>query len=193
MKLKYFLRGLGAGIIFGALIMLAAYMTSDAYKISDEEVIERAEALGMTMEDNSILTPSDEEDSEEEIASEDKVEPEVKEDIDTKDTTEDAESDTTEATTEATTEEATTEEVTTEEVTEEVIATDNKTITVRPGMSSYEVSIILRDAGIISDADDFDAYLNANGYSTKIEVGDFSCSSDMSYEELAKILTNTVE
>ena len=39
MKLKYFLRGVGVGIIFGSLIMLVAYLTSGAGKLSDEEKV----------------------------------------------------------------------------------------------------------------------------------------------------------
>ncbi len=181
MKLKYFLRGLGAGIVFSALIMLAAYMTTDAYKISDEEVIKRAEKLGMVMEDNSIIASTEDKGS-----SEDTKEEDTTEEITTEATTETR---TEETTAEAITTEATTEEVTETAVTTELV--DGVTITVRPGMSSYEVAVILKDAKIIKDADDFDSYLNDNGYSTKIEVGDFICNSNMSYEELAKILTKS--
>ena len=47
MKRKYFVRGLGVGILFGALIMFAAYMTSGKNRMSDEDVIKRAQELGM--------------------------------------------------------------------------------------------------------------------------------------------------
>ncbi|MBQ8413406.1 MAG: hypothetical protein IJX12_07375 [Lachnospiraceae bacterium] len=189
MKLKYFLRGLGAGIIFGALIMLAAYMTSGAYKMSDEEIIERAEALGMVKSESSILSSS--EDDKENLEDSKSSEEAVKDD--TKDTEELTSEDTEEPTTEEPTTEATTEATTTEATTEEAPSATNKTIKVVSGMSSYEVSVILKDAGIITDAGDFDSYLNSHGYSTRIEVGEFECNADMTYEELAKILTNTVE
>ena len=35
MKRKYFVRGLGVGILFGALIMFAAYMTSGKNRMFD--------------------------------------------------------------------------------------------------------------------------------------------------------------
>lgn len=182
MKLKYFLRGLGAGIIFGALIMLIAYMSSGAYKISDDEIIERAQSLGMVMDDKSVISSKDEN------ASKNDAEPVS--DLSDKSTTASTE-EVPQITTEASTEEST--EVSTEETTENILTTENKAVVVRPGMSSYEVAVILEDAGIISDANDFDAYLNSNGYSTKIEVGEFYCNEDMDYEELAKILTTPIE
>lgn len=182
MKLKYFLRGLGAGIIFGALIMLAAYMTSGSYKVSDEEIIKRAKELGMVQGDNSIIATTAEE--KEDKTSEDVKSTEPSEQS-TKETTENTTETTTEATTEATTE--TTTEATTEATTQSASG-DTVTISVRSGMGSYEVSVILKDAGIIEDASDFDAYLNANGYSTRIEVGEYICSPDMTYEQLAEML-----
>jgi FtsZ-interacting cell division protein ZipA len=118
MNWKHFLRGLGAGIIFTALIMLVAYMTSGSYRISDEEVITRAKKLGMVMEDKTIVADADsQEDTEEENSS------------DTAEVTEKTEASTTEmATSEAsTTEKATTEKVTTEATTEK--ATTEKATT----------------------------------------------------------------
>ncbi len=178
MKLKYFLRGLGAGIIFGALIMLIAYMSSGAYKISDDEIIERAQSLGMVMDDKSVISSKDENAS--------KNDAESVSDLSDKPTTVSTE-EVPQTTTEAST------EVSTEETTEDILTTENKAVVVRPGMSSYEVAVILEDAGIISDANDFDAYLNSNGYSTQIEVGEFYCNEGMEYEELAKILTTPIE
>ncbi len=197
MKLKYFLRGVGVGIIFGALIMLVAYLTSGASKLSDKEIIERAENLGMVMEEDLVI-------------------------IGTKDDTSTETSDNTEDTSEAT--EVTTEkvdnitestsdediiqgsDVSIEEVVDESINTtteatsaDDTTesanskyvtanISVTSGMTSYEVAMMLQDAGIIDDYLDFDNYLNENGYSTQIRINDYEFNSNMTYEELAEAL-----
>ncbi len=173
MKLKYFLRGLGAGIIFGAVIMLAAYMLSRGYKLSDEEIIAKAEKLGMVMAESAI-----EESATEEATTEDARTEET--------TTEEA------TTEEATTEETTTEEATTEEATNETdeVGTElvKATITVSSGMGSETVASLMQSAGIIESASDFDSYLNKNGYSTKIEIGTYEMTDKMSYEELAEIL-----
>lgn len=48
LNLKYYLRGLGIGVVVTALIM--GILAGKKESISDEEVIERAKALGMTQE-----------------------------------------------------------------------------------------------------------------------------------------------
>ena len=198
MKLKYFIRGLGIGIIFGAIVMLVAYNTSDKNDISDAEIIERAEKLGMVM---SGATETD--------AKAEEAVNVVTEDITeamTEATTE-AVTETTEVTTEAVTKttEATTEEVTettterdTEVTTEKKTdATTEKTnnsytestITVTRGMGSTEVAGLLQQAGIIEDAADFDSYLVKQGISNKIQINTYKFNSNMSYEDIATELT----
>ncbi len=48
MKIKYYLRGLGVGIVITTLILLIVFNTTGK-NISDEEVVARAKALGMVM------------------------------------------------------------------------------------------------------------------------------------------------
>ena len=48
MELKYYLRGLGLGIIVTAIIM--AVVSPGSQKMTDAEVIRRAKQLGMTEE-----------------------------------------------------------------------------------------------------------------------------------------------
>ncbi len=67
MKLKYYLRGLGIGII-GTAIVMGIALSGKKETLSDEEIIERAEVLGMVMEGE--LVP-DREDPEQENNSED--------------------------------------------------------------------------------------------------------------------------
>lgn len=188
MNWKHFLRGLGAGIIFSAFIIMVAYMTSGSYRISDEEIIERATKLGMVMEDRSIVSSEDNASSTEE----NNTSAATTEKQTTEATTEKSISDT-EATTaeQTTTEVVTTETVTTEKQTEEEPDTTYTTveITVSRGMSSEEIAKLVQDAGIIEDYLDFDKYLNANGYSNKLSVNTFELHSGMSYEEIAKELT----
>ena len=197
MKMKYFLRGLGIGIIFGAFIMLVAYMTSGKEELSDAEIMDRASKLGMVM-GNDIVDNLEDDDTKGEDKEDGKTsqsasnitEEDIKEDTEEKTEDVSTEEKTTEGTTEGTTEattEATTEDVTTEEEPEN---TDTyATITVSPGMSSSQVAKLLEDAGIIEDYLDFDQYLNANGYSTKIRVNTFKFKEGMTYKELAEELT----
>lgn len=187
MKLKYFLRGVGVGVIFGALIMLVAYLTSGANELSDKEIIERAENLGMVMEEDMVIT-GEKQDSEENVTTEAIAEATTElsseEIIDTPDVSleevvdEVIEDSTTEA--DSTTEETTTEEVDSEYVTAKISVTS--------GMTSSEVALLLQDAGIIDDYLDFDEYLNENNYSTQIRINDYEFNSGMTYEEIAQAL-----
>lgn len=182
MKLKYYLRGLGTGIIFSTIIMLAAYLTSGGYKLTDKEIESRAKDLGMVYED---ATGGDARSSDNTVTSEMKESPEATE----KATTEGKTEDSTESATELTTEHITTEG--NYDRTESDIVDNESTqavITVVGGMGSHDVALLLQDAGLIADADDFDSYLNQNGYSTRIEVGEFTINDDMTYQEMAELL-----
>ncbi len=187
MKLKYFLRGLGVGVVFGTLIMLVAYMTSGGYKLSDEEVIKKAEKLGMVMEESTI-PDIDDEDTEE---NDDKLteKPTTSEEIITENepVSEEVTDDITEEITEEITTEATTEEAVT---TEDVPSGDYTTATIEvvSGMSSYDIAQLLENAGIVDSASDFDTYLNANGYSTQLKINKYTFNSNMTYEEIAEAL-----
>lgn len=167
MKRKYFVRGLGVGILFGALIMFAAYMTSGKNRMSDEDVIKRAQELGMVKQSEYVLES----------------------DVTSQETT------TEEITTEATTEKATTEKTTTEKATTEASTTEKAdtstqtTVTISSGMSSEAIASALANAGLVDDASKFNSFLVANGYDMKLETGNFSLETGMSYEEIAKILT----
>lgn len=198
MKLKYFLRGLGTGVIFGAIIMLVAYMTSGGYKLSDEEIIERAEKLGMVAQEPIIKDDSEKKSTADTVTEAVTTEKKTAEEATTEEVT--TEEVTTEevSTEEVTTEEVTTEEATTEKATTEEATTesskkeDNKyveaEITVTSGMSSTEVARLIQEVGIIKDYLDFDNFLNANGYSTQIRVKTTKLNSNMTYEEIAQAL-----
>ena len=178
MKKKYFVRGLGIGIIFGALIMLAAYLTSGKGSLSDEEVMKRAQELGMVKKSEYVLDS--------EVTSEETTTEAVT--TEAPGTTEKAtEAATTEATT---TEKATTEKATTEAATtEQTDAKTKATITVSGGMSSETISSLLENAGLVDSASKFNSFLVQNGYDKKLETGSFDISGGMTYEEIARILT----
>lgn len=54
MKLKYYLRGLGIGMIAATLILMIAF-SNQKTELSDAEIIERAEALGMVMKEDILF------------------------------------------------------------------------------------------------------------------------------------------
>ena len=61
MKLKYYLRGLGIGIICTAIIMGIALSGNKRETLTDAEIIERARLLGMVMEEEAKEPAEDEE------------------------------------------------------------------------------------------------------------------------------------
>lgn len=54
MKLKYYLRGLGAGILISTIILSVAMGKSEKVDLTDDEIIERAETLGMEMKSSGV-------------------------------------------------------------------------------------------------------------------------------------------
>ena len=180
MKLKYYLRGLGMGIVFTALILSVSHCTNN--KMTKEEIIKRAEALGMIM-------PSDEDifNTESSTADNETTEPST-EGPTTEAPTEES---TTEAPTEEPTTEAPTEEPTTEEATTVAPTVVELTFTVERGMYSEAVTRILVQGGIITNEAEFNQYLSDTGYDERIQTGVFTVNSGMSYEEIAKIISKT--
>ena len=57
MRFKYYLRGCGLGILFTVILLTVAFHTRGEKEISNEEIIRRAEALGMVIPEE----PEDEE------------------------------------------------------------------------------------------------------------------------------------
>ena len=157
MKRKYFVCGLGVGILFGALIMFAAYMTSGKNRMSDEDVIKRAQELGMVKQSEYVLESdvTSQETTTEEITTEAPT-------ITEKATTE-APTTTEKATTEATTTEKTTTEKATTEVstTEKADTSTQTTVTISSGMSSEAIASALANAGLVDDASKFNSFLVA--------------------------------
>ncbi len=202
MKFKYFLRGLGVGIIFASVICIVAFQSADSRQLSDKEVIERAKELGMVEKEDSVKDMFVQKESETEVQSsekklstqEQKKEPSTEKKTTEEKVTEDStekktiEKNTTEEkTTEATTEKKTTEERTTETTTEKKTTV---TITIKGGMSSYPVCQMLQELCLIKDATDFDDYLIKNGYANRISVGTHTLRIGMSYEEIAVAISD---
>ena len=57
MKLKYYLRGLGIGIILTTIILTISY-SGRKTELTDEEIIKRAEVLGMVMKEDILVFPA---------------------------------------------------------------------------------------------------------------------------------------
>ena len=176
MKLKYYLRGLGIGILVTAAILTIVYHTKGS--MSDSQIKKRAAQLGMVMastEDDTLFAQTTQADTTiEETGT-----------ISVEETTTVVE--TTEAVTEAPTEKPT--EAPTEAPTKPAAA--KAVLTISPGMYSESVSAELARLGIITNQKEFNSYLVNNGYAERIQTGDFKVKADMSYDEIARIITRS--
>lgn len=183
MKQKYYLRGIGVGILFATIILFTAYSISGQGKMTDEEVIARAEELGM-IKSGSVLDNLTRPSSTEEDSDTSEADPSTAENG----TSEHPASDTQEpnATTEGGNGNTQEPDTSTETVDPDVRMV---TFTVVSGMNSWNVATILQDQGVIADAADFDSYLEANGYSSRISTGEYTIAVGSDYESIAKLLT----
>ena len=209
MKLKYYLRGLGIGILVTTVILSLAGVGRK--NMTDEEVVKRAKELGMVestlLSDLPDQTKTDEvRPTEPEISlqpetSEPEAGPESEESASTPETpvapeeTPEAPEETPvapEETPEASKETPVAPEetpVSPEDGNPDIPAGETVTLVIGRGESSTTVSKNLKKAGIVEDAAAFDRFLCNNGYDKKIITGTYEIPYGASEEEIAKIIT----
>ena len=205
MKAKYYLRGLGIGVIVAVVIM---GVTQDGRKetLSDREIMERAAELGMVEAGGSLADMAEaatQEEKEEEALTAQMPGNEVEEKP-SEESTEAPTEKPTETPTE-TLEEMATEKPTetptetpTEKPTETPKATAEETLSkassgtvlieVKSGEGSYTICQKLVEKGLITSATEFDNYLYTGGYDRKLRAGSFEIPEGAQPEEIAKIL-----
>lgn len=204
MKLRYYLRGVGTGIIVTGML-LGIFLGHGKAKTSDEQIKIRAAELGMVEE--KLLSDMENETSESVSSNEagnNGVSPEkVSEnkasegDANTSDSNSDnvnadnvmpeSEKNTEEDPLEVAKEETGLVETPAEEVV--LAAPDDVKIEISSGDSSVAVSKKLEQAGLVSSAVEYDQYLCANGYDKKLSVGVHMIPQNAEYESIALLLT----
>ena len=162
MKLRYYLRGLGIGIVVTAVIMTVAL--SKKQPMTDDEVIKRAKELGMI--ENTIIKDVAIQKEDEEVKEENKEE--TQEEV--------------QEIPEETEEELEVEDET-ESESEEVV-----TVSVVSGDSSWSVAKRMEEIGLVDSAKDFDIFLCGNGYDKRISVGTYEIPKNATWEEMARII-----
>ena len=204
MKLKYYLRGLGIGMIVTALILGISFSNRQdqtSQIMTDDQIRERAAELGMV--DSSELTlaalqnsakqPTEgtaEENTQTQEQNNIEAEPETTVPAETQATVEPETTQEPEATAEPEPEKTAAPETTAEpEVTEAPQRTQTASITIQRGDDSGSASRRLYEAGLVENAKAFDNYLCNNGYSRSINPGTYEIAPGTSEEEIAKIIT----
>lgn len=64
-------------------------------------------------------------------------------------------------------------------------------LNISEGMSPEEIATLLEKDQIIKDRNKLEQYINSHQLSTKVQVGTYRLTNDMTFEEIAKIITKT--
>ncbi len=181
MKSKWFLRGLGVGIVVTALLLCVTYRSSS----ENTNVIKQARELGMVfpkeettdtkaevekmaqeVKDNPVSKPAVSAVSKSAVGADTKV-PDEK-DKKAKKKLEDSKKDLKNAS---------------------AFQKGKTTFVVRSGLYSSSVSREMEEAGIIDDADEFNAYLINKGYGKRVRSGTYKIPEGADFDTIAKIIT----
>ena len=196
MKLKYYLRGLGIGILVTTVILSLAGVGRK--NMTDEEVVKRAKELGMV--ESTLLSDLPDQTKTDEVRP---TEPEISLQPETSEPEEPTSTPETPVAPEETpvapeetpmapeeTPMAPEETpVSPEDGNPDIPAGETVTLVIGRGESSTTVSKNLKKAGIVEDAAAFDRFLCNNGYDKKIITGTYEIPYGASEEEIAKIIT----
>lgn len=191
--MKQTIRAFAVGLCTAAIIMLVVSYFSDgsSQDISDmpiEDVLKQVKEQGyhvLSEEDYISLSMNHKVEKEETENSSESEEANENEKEDATDKEESEEG--TDDSEESSSEEASNNEP--EEEEEEQEAVKSYTLTIESGMPSSTISNQLEENGIIDNARDFSNYLEDKGYANRIQLGEFTLTSDMSHYEIAEALT----
>ena len=176
MKLKYYLRGVGIGIIFATLVMtLSSFVHKN--NITSEYIIKEARKLGMVMRDelnnnNGLLGKDETEDTEE--SESESVKPSESE-----------------SQTPPPSESESQTPQPSESESQNPPASEEKqyvTVTVVRGDYARQVAEKVKAAGLIEDAEDFRKYIGRKGYGQLFHAGTYKIPLGADYEEICQIL-----
>lgn len=187
MKLKYYLRGIGIGVIVTTIILMITFAIHSEPPLSDDEIMERAAALGMVGPEEQTTTgdrlsdmqsPSQEDHQDEEDRTQDDgaKEPQAN------------------AADEKKEQDDQTASVQTKDENEpKKESIEQVEIVIAGGEYSDDVCKKLKKEGVIEDAEDFNKYLAQGGYDNMIQPGNYVLPLGADYEEIVKLLTEKKE
>ncbi len=66
-------------------------------------------------------------------------------------------------------------------------------VTIKGGSSSYTVASIMESKGLVDDADAFNEYMVARGYDEQVNAGTFQIKKGATYEQIARTITAVVK
>ncbi len=192
MKFKYYLKGLGMGIVFATIILTVSSMVHKD-ELSDQEIIDKAMELGMIMPESQDVESTSKTDAptESDTTTELDIVTEVTSETEPE-TTSDSE---TISQPESTSEQETTSEPesTSESQSQGPIHVEitQYVLHIAYGDTPRMIATELYENGVIDDAAAFREYLSDNGYAKKLRSGSYTITVGMTYEEIAQLITKS--
>lgn len=196
LKLRYFIRGLGIGIVFTAIVMSLSLQASRSRIIREnaltkEEIMEKAMGYGMILDSSEDTNEQQKENDDKDVDDASSVKDKAELDEESLENKESSEQQTDEK-----------EEDTKEEVAEDpsekddtsknddsIVSIDFIPIKITSGMTASAVGNLLREKKVIEDADEFQKYMSEQGYSSRIRVGEYLIPMDATYKKIVEIIT----
>lgn len=180
MRLKYYLRGLGLGIIFAVIIMMIGFH-GNKQSMSDTEIIEKAKTLGMVEAKNISGTVADEYNSEKTDSSA-------------------ANSDDSSQKAETEQDSQIQDSQTAQEDTQPAADAKQETVEPQDAVTTYTISVTSQDTcrtiaeklkalNLVDDAEQFRIYMGQKGADHFIADGEHVIPQGASYDDIITILT----
>lgn len=180
MRLKYYLRGLGLGIIFAVIIMMIGFH-GNKQSMSDTEIIEKAKTLGMVEAKNISGTVADEYNSEKTDSSA-------------------ANSDDSSQKAETEQDSQIQDSQTAQEDTQPAADAKQETVEPQDAVTKYTISVTSQDTcrtiaeklkalNLVDDAEQFRIYMGQKGADHFIADGEHVIPQGASYDDIITILT----
>ncbi len=175
-RLKYYLRALGVGIVVTTLLM--GYSQKAPAQLSDEEIRQRAAQLGMVEQQGVLSELAD--------AARESKEPSQATETE-EETVKPQESSQTAGSIESQEQES----LQTAEPEETEVFQDGDTVTlvIVRGDTSVSVSRALAEAGLVEDSQTYDRFLCSGGYDKSINPGTYEIPMGATDEEIAQMIT----
>ena len=187
MKLKYYLRGLGIGIICTAIIMGIALSGNKKETMTDTEIIERARLLGMVMPEDKKSKPEEPENGKSQDLTKDKTSDGSKTD---NKTAEDNKADVLKTNGNNADENENKAEDNSDKsqsVNKPGSSQGTVQFEIKSGEFSDTISNKLFQAGLISDAEAFNKYLTQKGADQNLRVGVYEIPMGSTQDEIIEI------
>ena len=186
MKVKYFLRGLGVGILVTTLLLFVGARKNVQESMTDEQIMQRAKQLGMLRKDEVSDYKMDQnlDNMKESLNASASPEPTKKAEVSEKKNQEKVEPSEPKLETSVSPEKK-------PETKKEKDRKETQTVSIKiePGMVSQPIARYLYQNNVSGRAADFNRYMQEHDVTGKLRAGEFEIPTDATYEEIVEIIT----